>query len=102
VDGFKITLIIVWAALTGLISRSYYLDITKPKGQSVEVSDFIVIGGCVAGGISSLNLMRLIFFSEQTKALINALDVGDIITLVLGPVAVTWVAVREIQKLLKP
>jgi hypothetical protein len=102
VDWFKVTLIILWAALTGLISRSYYLDIKKPKGLSVEVSDFIVIAGCIAGGISSLNLMRLIFFSEQTKTLVNALDVGDIITLVLGPVAVTWVAVRELQKLFKP
>jgi hypothetical protein len=50
VDWFKVTLIILWAALTGLISRSYYLDIKKPKGLSVEVSDFIVIAGCVAGG----------------------------------------------------
>lgn len=80
---FKVALVMTWAVSTALISGRYYVHVKKPKGESVAVADFLVIAGCVAGAISSLNLIRLIFFSDETSEFIRSLDVGDIITLVL-------------------
>jgi purine-cytosine permease-like protein len=101
-DRFKIALLILWAIATALVCSSFYLRVKKPKNDSFEISELIVLAGCIAGIVANINLLRLIFFSEYTKELINVLDIGDIITLLIGPIAVTWVAIQEIFKLFKP
>jgi hypothetical protein len=89
--------LVVWVSLTlVVIIAVLFIRRRKNKPFNLELSEFISLTLAVLGVISSCQLIYKAFTLEQLQDLLGA----DIITLVIGGVAVIWVSAKEVWKLL--
>lgn len=83
-----VTLIVV---LVVLVIRYY-----RRKPLKLELSEIISLALAVLGFLSSFQLIYQAFTSQELQELLS----GNIVVLVIGGVAVIWVSIKEIWKLL--
>jgi uncharacterized membrane protein YqjE len=89
--------LVVWGSLTlAVIIAVLFVRRRKSKSLNLELSEFISLTLAVLGVISSCQLIYKAFTLEQLQDLLGA----DIVTLVIGGVAVIWVSAKEVWKLL--
>jgi uncharacterized membrane protein YqjE len=89
--------LVVWMSLTlVVIIAVLFIRRRKNKPLNLELSEFISLTLAVLGVISSCQLIYKAFTLEQLQNLLGA----DIVTLVIGGVAVIWVSAKEVWKLL--
>ena len=91
-DWIKIT---AWVLTTLSIFVVHYFRGKKPMTQELDLADFINVGVSMASVVSSCGLLHLAVTSQELKNLLGT----DIVTLVLGAVAIIWVSVQQIAKL---
>lgn len=86
-----------WVGLTLLVILAvlgirYY----RQKPLKIGLSELISLALAVLGFLSSLQLIYQAFASHELQELLG----GNIVVLVIGGVAVIWVSIKEIWKLL--
>jgi hypothetical protein len=89
-------LLVIWGVLTGIAIVGVLLvrrHLNKPIG--LELSEFISLALAILGVISSCQLIYKVFVLEQLRSLLG----GDIVTLMIGGIAVIWVSAKEVWKI---
>jgi uncharacterized membrane protein YqjE len=89
--------LVVWGSLTLIVIIAVlFIRHRKNKPLNLELSEFISLTLAVLGVISSCQLIYKAFTVKQLQDLLGA----DVVTLVIGGVAVVWVSAKEVWKLL--
>ncbi|MUL35867.1 hypothetical protein [Gloeocapsopsis dulcis] len=89
--------LLVWAGLTAVVVSVVVAVRWKRKTRlDIELSEFIGLVLAVLGVISSCQLLYKALTLQALKDLLGQ----DIVTLVIGAIAVIWVSVKEVWKAL--
>ncbi|AFY88384.1 MULTISPECIES: hypothetical protein [Chroococcidiopsis] len=89
--------LLIWAGLTAVVVVIVVLVRWRRKQQfDLELAEFIGLILAVLGGISSCQLLYKAFTLQALKDLLGS----DIVTLIIGAIAIIWVSVKEVWKAL--
>jgi uncharacterized membrane protein YqjE len=89
--------LIIWVAITFVVLVSVLLiRRRKKKSLKLELTEFISLTLAILGIISSCQLIYKAFTVKPLQDLLGA----DVVTLVIGGIAVIWVSAKEIWKLI--
>jgi heme/copper-type cytochrome/quinol oxidase subunit 1 len=90
------TALFVWSCLTALaVATVLAARRRSSKSLKLDLSEFISLALAVLGVISSCQLLYKAFTLKTLQDLLGA----DIVTLVIGGVAVIWVSAKEVWKI---
>lgn len=90
------TSLIVWGGLTVAAMVTVLLVRRRlNKSLSLELSEFISLSLAILGVMSSCQLIYKAFTLKPLQDLLDA----DVVTLVVGGVAVIWVSAKEVWKI---
>ncbi len=89
--------LVAWLCLTLIVVLVVLLvRYRTQKPLNLELSQFVSLILAVLGVVSSCNLIYKAFTLQQLKDLLGP----DIVTLIIGGIAVIWVSAKEVWKLL--
>lgn len=89
--------LLAWAGITAVVVLMVVVVRWKRKKRlDIELSEFVGLVLAVLGVISSCQLLYKALTLQALRDLLGQ----DIVTLVIGAIAVTWVSVKEVWKAL--
>lgn len=89
--------LLVWAGLTTVVVLVVVaLRYRQRKQLDIELSEFIVLVLALLSMFSSCQLLYKAFTLQALRDLLG----WDIVVLILGAIAVIWVSVKEVRKIL--
>jgi LPXTG-motif cell wall-anchored protein len=91
------TTLLLWAGLTAVVVVAVVLvRYKRRKRLDIELSEFIGLVAAVLGVVSSCQLLYKAFTLQALQDLLGQ----DIVTLIIGAIAVIWVSAKEVWKAL--
>jgi uncharacterized membrane protein len=89
--------LLIWAGLTAVVVVVVVLVRWRRRQQlDLELAEFVGLILAVLGVISSCQLLYKAFTLQALKDLLGS----DIVTLIIGAIAIIWVSVKEVWKAL--
>ncbi len=91
------SILTLWGLLSGcLIVAVMVVKVSRGRRLKITLEDFIALALSSLGCISSIHLIYKAFSLEELREILD----GDIVTLIIGGLAVLWVSGKEVIRIM--